>query len=35
MKGCVQRNFIAVEKILPGAGLELGTDRSVVQHLTH
>ena len=34
IKVCMQRNPFVVEKILPGAGLELGTDRSVVQHLT-
>ena len=35
MKGCVQWNPFTVEKISPRAGLELGTTRSVGQHLTH
>ena len=36
VKGCVQWNhFYGVEKISPQVGLELGTARSVGQHLTH
>ena len=35
MKGFVQWNPFTVEKILPPAGIELGTARSVGQRLTH
>ena len=35
MKGCVQWNPFTVEKILPMAGLQLGTARSAGQRLTH
>ena len=34
MKGCVQYNPFAVEKISPGAGLGLGTARSAGKRLT-
>ena len=35
MKGRVQWNPFTVEKILPRAGIELGTARSVGQRSTH
>ena len=35
MKGSVQWNTVMVEKILSGAGIELGTARSTGQCLTH
>ena len=35
IKGCVQWSPFTVEKILPQAGMELGTTRSVGQCLTH